>query len=114
MVASTQQVRWLSCAALLALCACNHADGEVCQNKRDCEDGLVCAIVKDDRGVCRDPATLDAGPQQQGDAGPEPLKDGGMDGGMDAGPNAVPDAATLSDAGPGPDEDAAVADQDGG
>ena len=59
-------------AALLLLAGCEHGEGGICQANRDCEDGLVCDLSVEDRGVCRSPEDIDAGTDAGAlpDAGP--------------------------------------------
>ena len=61
-------------ALLLLLGACNQAEGDVCQEDRDCADGLVCTLDDADRGFCQDPADVDRS-APTGDTGDDDLNE---------------------------------------
>ena len=98
---------------LLLAAGCDREEGESCQKKSDCEDGLICANIASERGVCIRPEDieLDAGAMDssmpdiiEGDGGQEdaamdatpPGDTGPADAGVDA---LIADDAGSDDAG---------------
>lgn len=93
MLASTHLGRSPALSALtltlLLLTACEHGEGGICQNNSDCEDGLICDLSVEERGVCRSPGDIDAG----SDAGMMPDAAGPLK------PDASPDASSAGSGG---------------
>jgi hypothetical protein len=89
----------ISIVGLLSLLAsCKQGEGEVCQNNRDCDDGLICKAEVEERGFCRDPDDVDetsppADPDERPlDPDPDASLDAGLDASVDGGSDAGPDA----------------------
>lgn len=83
----------LAVLALFVAAGCSREEGESCQRNRDCDEGLICANIASERGVCIRPedVKLDAGSM---DASMDEIHED--DGGKE---DAAADAAPPSDTG---------------
>jgi len=98
----------LAVLVLLVASGCEREEGESCQTKRDCADGLICANIASERGVCIRPEDIELDAGRMDASEPDITEDDGgqEDAALDATlpgdtgtPDAGTDAATGDDAG---------------